>query len=112
VIGWIGLCGSLAIVDDGGILIMLAFLLTHHKVWRACNIRLFSVAEPGDNTAQIEKDLKKFLYQLRINAEVIVVELVSYFAVFVFTCFTALKSVSKVSSNNDNVEMLFSPTKI
>lgn len=84
-IGWIGRCGSLAIVDDGGILIMLAFLLTHHKVWRACNIRLFSVAEPGDNTAQIEKDLKKFLYQLRINAEVIVVELVRYLVAFIYS---------------------------
>lgn len=32
------------IISDGGILVMLAFLLTHHKVWRACSIRLFSVA--------------------------------------------------------------------
>jgi hypothetical protein len=33
-------------------------------------------SEGGDNTLQIEKDLKQFMYQLRINAEVIVVELV------------------------------------
>ena len=32
------------IVHDGGMLILLAFLLKQHKVWRACRIRLFTVA--------------------------------------------------------------------
>ena len=32
------------IVHDGGMLILLAFLLKQHKVWRACRIRIFTVA--------------------------------------------------------------------
>ena len=32
------------VVHDGGMLILLAFLLKQHKVWRACRIRIFTVA--------------------------------------------------------------------
>ena len=32
------------VVHDGGMLILLAFLLKQHEVWRACRIRIFTVA--------------------------------------------------------------------
>lgn len=32
------------VVHDGGLLILLAFLLKQHKVWRDCRIRIFTVA--------------------------------------------------------------------
>ena len=32
------------VVHDGGMLVLLAFLLKQHKVWRACRIRIFTVA--------------------------------------------------------------------
>jgi len=32
------------VVHEGGMLILLAFLLKQHKVWRACRIRIFTVA--------------------------------------------------------------------
>ena len=32
------------VVNEGGMLILLAFLLKQHKVWRACKIRIFTVA--------------------------------------------------------------------
>ena len=32
------------VVHDGGMMILLVFLLTQHKVWRQCNLRIFTVA--------------------------------------------------------------------
>lgn len=32
------------IVHDGGMLILLSFLLQQHKVWKHCHIRIFTVA--------------------------------------------------------------------
>ena len=63
--------------DDGGLLMLIPFLLTQHKVWAKCKLRIFTVAQMEDNSIQIRKDLDTFLYQLRINAEVQVVEMVS-----------------------------------
>lgn len=40
-------------------------------------MRIFTVAQMEDNSIQMKKDLKMFLYQLRIEAEVEVVEMVS-----------------------------------
>lgn len=40
-------------------------------------MRIFTVAQMEDNSIQMKKDLKTFLYHLRIEAEVEVVEMVS-----------------------------------
>uniref|UniRef100_A0A8C3IVQ4 Solute carrier family 12 member 5 n=1 Tax=Chrysemys picta bellii TaxID=8478 RepID=A0A8C3IVQ4_CHRPI len=64
------------IVHDGGMLMLLPFLLRHHKVWRKCKMRIFTVAQMDDNSIQMKKDLTTFLYHLRITAEVEVVEMV------------------------------------
>ncbi|XP_009959865.1 PREDICTED: solute carrier family 12 member 5-like, partial [Leptosomus discolor] len=63
------------IVHDGGMLMLLPFLLRHHKVWRKCKMRIFTVAQIDDNSIQMKKDLTTFLYHLRITAEVEVVEM-------------------------------------
>nr|XP_033797832.1 solute carrier family 12 member 4 [Geotrypetes seraphini] len=63
------------IVHDGGMLMLLPFLLKQHKVWKKCMMRIFTVAQMDDNSIQMKKDLKTFLYQLRIEAEVEVVEM-------------------------------------
>uniref|UniRef100_A0A5F8GR80 Solute carrier family 12 member 7 n=1 Tax=Monodelphis domestica TaxID=13616 RepID=A0A5F8GR80_MONDO len=65
------------IVHDGGMLMLLPFLLRQHKVWRKCRMRIFTVAQMDDNSIQMKKDLQMFLYHLRISAEVEVVEMVS-----------------------------------
>ncbi|KAJ8366312.1 hypothetical protein AAFF_G00362780 [Aldrovandia affinis] len=62
------------IVHDGGMLMLLPFLLRQHKVWRKCGMRIFTVAQMEDNSIQMKKDLATFLYHLRIEAEVEVVE--------------------------------------
>jgi Solute carrier family 12 len=65
------------IVHDGGLLMLLPFLLKQHRTWKNCKMRIFTVAQMEDNSIQIKKDLKMFLYHLRIAAEVEVVEMVS-----------------------------------
>lgn len=63
------------IVHDGGMLMLLPFLLKQHKVWRKCGMRIFTVAQMEDNSIQMKKDLATFLYHLRIEADVEVVEM-------------------------------------
>ncbi|XP_046661258.1 solute carrier family 12 member 4 [Homalodisca vitripennis] len=63
------------IVHDGGLLMLLPFLLKQHRTWKNCKMRIFTVAQMEDNSIQMKKDLKTFLYHLRIDAEVEVVEM-------------------------------------
>uniref|UniRef100_A0A3P9LUJ2 Solute carrier family 12 member 7a n=1 Tax=Oryzias latipes TaxID=8090 RepID=A0A3P9LUJ2_ORYLA len=63
------------IVHDGGLLMLLPFLLMQHKVWRKCRMRIFTVAQMDDNSIQMKKDLETFLYHLRLDAVVEVVEM-------------------------------------
>uniref|UniRef100_A0A669B515 Solute carrier family 12 member 5b n=1 Tax=Oreochromis niloticus TaxID=8128 RepID=A0A669B515_ORENI len=63
------------VVHDGGMLMLLPFLLRQHKVWRKCKMRIFTVAQMDDNSIQMKKDLLTFLYHLRIDAVVEVVEM-------------------------------------
>uniref|UniRef100_A0A4W5MD30 Solute carrier family 12 member 7a n=1 Tax=Hucho hucho TaxID=62062 RepID=A0A4W5MD30_9TELE len=52
------------IVHDGGLLMLLPFLLRQHKVWRKCKMRIFTVAQMDDNSIQMKKDLQMFLNHL------------------------------------------------
>ncbi|RWS14149.1 solute carrier family 12 member 6-like isoform X2, partial [Dinothrombium tinctorium] len=63
------------IVHDGGLLMLLPFLLKQHKTWKNCPLRIFTVAQMQDNSIQMKKDLKAWVYALRIEAEVEVIEL-------------------------------------
>uniref|UniRef100_A0A3B5R2Z3 Solute carrier family 12 member 7 n=1 Tax=Xiphophorus maculatus TaxID=8083 RepID=A0A3B5R2Z3_XIPMA len=63
------------VVHDGGMLMLLPFLLRQHKVWEKCKMRIFTVAQMDDNSIQMKKDLQMFLYHLRLDAEVEVVEM-------------------------------------
>jgi hypothetical protein len=64
------------VVHDGGMLMLLPFLLRQHKTWRNTRLRLFTVAQMEDNSLKMKEDLKTFLYHLRIEAEVFVIEMV------------------------------------
>lgn len=46
------------------------------QVWRKSKMRIFTVAQMDDNSIQMKKDLQMFLYHLRLDAEVEVVEMV------------------------------------
>uniref|UniRef100_A0A3P9DBS7 Solute carrier family 12 member 5b n=1 Tax=Maylandia zebra TaxID=106582 RepID=A0A3P9DBS7_9CICH len=52
-----------------------AMLCFPWPVWRKCKMRIFTVAQMDDNSIQMKKDLITFLYHLRIDAVVEVVEM-------------------------------------
>ncbi|KAI3380684.1 hypothetical protein SNEBB_004455 [Seison nebaliae] len=64
------------IIHDGGLLLLLTFLLKKHRTWENCALRVFAVAQVVDNSVQMKIDLERYLYYLRIKAEVEVVEMV------------------------------------
>ena len=72
---WSGNIDIWWVVHDGGLLMLLPFLLRKHKVWKHCNLRIFTVAQMEDNSVQMKHDLRTFIYQLRITAEVDVIEM-------------------------------------
>lgn len=61
-------------------------LILSLQVWRKCKMRIFTVAQMDDNSIQMKKDLQMFLYHLRLDAEVEVVEMVRWFASQSVTC--------------------------
>uniref|UniRef100_A0A0N5AVM1 Amino acid permease n=1 Tax=Syphacia muris TaxID=451379 RepID=A0A0N5AVM1_9BILA len=63
------------IVQDGGLCLLIAYLLSQHKVWRHCKIRVIAIAQENDNNVKIEKDLQDYVYRLRIDAQIMVIEL-------------------------------------
>ncbi|CAF3676258.1 unnamed protein product [Adineta steineri] len=63
------------IIHDGGLLFLIAFLLKRNKVWSRCRLRLFTVAQLEDNSVEMKKELEQYMYQLRIETEVDVVEM-------------------------------------
>mmetsp|Transcript_54345 Transcript_54345/g.101904 ORF Transcript_54345/g.101904 Transcript_54345/m.101904 type:complete len:1094 (-) Transcript_54345:9-3290(-) len=59
------------IVADGGILLLLPFLLAKHPVWHRCHTRLFAVADQaGDDPAEVKKQLEDYVKDFRLNIEV------------------------------------------
>ncbi|KAK0399743.1 hypothetical protein QR680_003192 [Steinernema hermaphroditum] len=63
------------IVQDGGLCILMAYLLKQNKVWRGCKLRVIAVAQELDNNTKMQQELEQYVYQLRIDAKIMVVEL-------------------------------------
>ncbi|KAI6229424.1 Amino acid permease-associated region domain containing protein [Aphelenchoides besseyi] len=63
------------IVHDGGLLMLLPFLLRKHKTWKNTRLRLFTIAHIDENSTQMKEDLEKFLYHLRIEGQVFVIDM-------------------------------------
>lgn len=60
------------IVHNGGVLLLIPYLLTLHKVWRNCKLRLFTVVTSADADAlEVERRTRDFIERVRIPAEVI-----------------------------------------
>jgi hypothetical protein len=58
---------------------LLPFLLRKHKTWKNTTLRLFTIAHNDENSTQMKEDLEKFLYHLRIEGQVFVIDMVSFF---------------------------------
>ncbi|VDM39167.1 unnamed protein product [Toxocara canis] len=63
------------IVQDGGLCILVSYLLKQSKVWRGCKLRVIAIAQEMDNNTKLQADLQRYVYQLRIDAKILVVEL-------------------------------------
>jgi potassium/chloride transporter 4/5/6 len=61
------------VVHDGGLLLLIPYLLTLHKVYSGCKLRVFAVAT--DSLEGIEGLTEKFLAKIRIQAEIVVVNI-------------------------------------
>lgn len=66
------------IVRDGGLMLLLSQLLLTKESFESCKIQVFCIAEEDANAEELKADVKKFLYDLRMQAEVIVVTMKSW----------------------------------
>ncbi|XP_048490562.1 cation-chloride cotransporter 1 isoform X3 [Beta vulgaris subsp. vulgaris] len=61
------------IVRDGGLMLLLSQLLLTKESFENCKIQVFCIAEEETDAEGLKADVKKFLYDLRMQAEVIVI---------------------------------------
>lgn len=60
------------IVRDGGLCVLITFLLKQNRVWRHSKIRIIAIASHQENSTRIKSHLQTYVYQLRIDAEILV----------------------------------------
>lgn len=60
------------IVKDGGLCLLIGYLLKQNRVWRNCKLRIIAVAGSDENNVQIKARLSDYLYKLRIKADIFV----------------------------------------
>ncbi|KAK4270814.1 hypothetical protein QN277_019583 [Acacia crassicarpa] len=61
------------IVRDGGLMLLLSQLLLTKNSFESCKIQVFCIAEEDADAEVLKADVKKFLYDLRMHAEVFVI---------------------------------------
>ncbi|KAG0472150.1 hypothetical protein HPP92_016696 [Vanilla planifolia] len=66
------------IVRDGGLMLLLSQLLLTKESFESCKIQVFCIAEEDTEAEELKADVKKFLYDLRLQAEVFVVTIKSW----------------------------------
>ncbi|KAK6154836.1 hypothetical protein DH2020_009084 [Rehmannia glutinosa] len=66
------------IVRDGGLMLLLSQLLLTKESFESCKIQVFCIAEEDSDAEELKADVKKFLYDLRMQAEVIVISMKSW----------------------------------
>lgn len=71
------------IVNDGGILLLTAYLLLRNRVWCKCRLRVFVVTSEPDADGMLQHAMSRFVYDLRISADVEIVEMVGIRLYFV-----------------------------
>ncbi|XP_044478193.1 cation-chloride cotransporter 1-like isoform X5 [Mangifera indica] len=66
------------IVRDGGLMLLLSQLLLTKETFESCKIQVFCIAEEDSDAEMLKTDVKRFLYDLRMQAEVIVITMKSW----------------------------------
>jgi solute carrier family 12 sodium/potassium/chloride transporter 2 len=64
------------LIDDGGLSLLLPYLLSKQKQWKNAKIRLMTIAyiDEGDTYEKNQETMKHLLYKFRIKAEVVTIE--------------------------------------
>jgi potassium/chloride transporter 4/5/6 len=64
------------IAHDGGLLLLVPYLLTLHSVWKRCQLRLYSViVDERDDPRVVEREVRDYLEQIRIEAIVTAIDM-------------------------------------
>ncbi|KAI6239615.1 Amino acid permease-associated region domain containing protein [Aphelenchoides fujianensis] len=63
------------IIKDGGLCVLIAYLLKQNRVWRNCKIRIIAIAGMNENNVRIKQELQDYLYKLRVKADILVAEI-------------------------------------
>jgi potassium/chloride transporter 4/5/6 len=66
------------IVRDGGLMLLLSQLLRAKDSYENCKIQVFCIADEDAEADELKTDVRKFLYDLRMEAEVIIVTMKSW----------------------------------
>eukprot|EP00249_Psilotum_nudum_P010981 c22889_g1_i1 orf=423-3326(-) len=66
------------IVRDGGLMLLLSQLLRAKDSFENCKIQVFCISEEDTEAEELKADIRKFLYDLRMQADVIVVTMKSW----------------------------------
>lgn len=61
-IWWGGLKGN------GGLMLLLAYLITNHHRWRSANVEVLTVVKDSNNVTSAERNLRRLLASARLNA--------------------------------------------
>mmetsp|Transcript_52564 Transcript_52564/g.115284 ORF Transcript_52564/g.115284 Transcript_52564/m.115284 type:complete len:911 (+) Transcript_52564:19-2751(+) len=63
------------LTSDGGLLLILPFLLQKHQVWRQCRIRLYTVISTSDDPVEMKAQVQSYVDDFRLPLEVHTVQL-------------------------------------
>lgn len=92
------------VVHDGGVLLLIPYLLTLHKVYSGCKLRVFAVATGSkDSLANVQELTQKFLEKIRIDAEIIAVNV--DFADSQFPHHSITENSRATDSNESGIEL-------
>lgn len=59
--------------DDGGLILLLGYLLKQHQTWSKCSLRCFTISAKNDGLNDVQMKISRLLKLFRIEAEVIVI---------------------------------------
>ena len=63
------------VVHDGGLLLLLSIILRRHRTWRHTALRVFVVCQQGDDPGELRTVINRFLYNMRISAQLECIQL-------------------------------------
>ena len=57
------------IINDGGLMLLLAHFLMQHRIWRKCKLRVFVIGDEGDEEATVEGNMRKLMEKIGVEAD-------------------------------------------